>query len=165
MIFVTLGTEQHPFDRLLSALDKLQAEMCLHTRVVVQGYAPRKYPNLEHRELIPFAEWNELIGKADIVITHGGPGCILMTLHAGKVPIVVPRQSAFAEHVDDHQVEFAEFLAAQQSVLAVFEIGDLGRVLRDYETLTRGLGQRESDDIGRVCVRFGSLVERLVESE
>ena len=50
---------------------------------------------------------NELVEKARIVITHGGPSSFLMVLQKGKIPIVVPRQKQFDEHVNDHQVEHA----------------------------------------------------------
>ena len=48
------------------------------------------------------------------------PGEALQAFAHGKVPIVVPRQSAFGEHVDDHQVRFARKIADR--ILVVTDI-------------------------------------------
>ena len=48
----------------------------------------------------------ELVDEARIIITHGGPSSFIMPLQVGKMPIVVPRQKQYGEHVNDHQLEF-----------------------------------------------------------
>jgi UDP-N-acetylglucosamine transferase subunit ALG13 len=48
-----------------------------------------------------------LMTEAAAIVCHGGPGTIIASLSAGKMPIVVPRTHALGEHVDDHQVRFA----------------------------------------------------------
>jgi UDP-N-acetylglucosamine transferase subunit ALG13 len=50
---------------------------------------------------------------SDVVISHGGVGSLLACLDQGKVPFVLPRESRFQEHVDDHQVAFSKFAAAR----------------------------------------------------
>ena len=45
------------------------------------------------------------MGKADIVITHGGTGAIIGAVKKGKKVIAVPRLVKYGEHVDDHQLQ------------------------------------------------------------
>lgn len=45
------------------------------------------------------------MGKADIVITHGGTGAIIGAVKKGKKVIAVPRRAKYGEHVDDHQLQ------------------------------------------------------------
>ena len=49
--------------------------------------------------------------RADVVIAHAGVGSAIMAMQAGKCPILVPRERAHREHVDDHQREIAERLS------------------------------------------------------
>lgn len=44
------------------------------------------------------------IVECDIIITHGGPSTYMQVIQMGKIPLVVPRQLKFDEHVNDHQL-------------------------------------------------------------
>ena len=59
----------------------------------------------------------QLINAADLVICHGGNGIIGETLATGKIPLVIPRRASFGEHIDDHQVEMVQLLAARGLVI------------------------------------------------
>ena len=48
--------------------------------------------------------------SADVVVAQGGPGGIMDSRGEGRLPIVVPRDPALGEHVDDHQLRFAAHL-------------------------------------------------------
>ena len=48
------------------------------------------------------------MGKADIVITHGGTGAIIGAVKKGKKVIAVPRLAKYGEHVDDHQLQLVK---------------------------------------------------------
>jgi len=74
----------------------------------------------------------ELIVNARIIITHGGPGSIILALSNGKVPIVVPRQRKFSEHVDDHQVLFTKKLESEGKIIAVYDIKMLAEKIINY---------------------------------
>lgn len=50
------------------------------------------------------------ISEADVVISHAGVGSALTALSCGKRPILVPREAAKGEHVDDHQRQIAQEL-------------------------------------------------------
>lgn len=62
---------------------------------------------------LPSARLREEIAAADIVISHAGTGSILTALSLGIRPIVVPRRAAHGEHVDGHQDDLADHVAAE----------------------------------------------------
>lgn len=135
MIFCTVGTHEDPFDRLLRALDALPGD----ERVVIQsGYSTYAPTRCAAEKMMPFDRVQALMAEARIVVTHGGPASIMQALAHGKVPIVVPRQSGFGEHVDDHQVRFAKRIADR--VLVVVDIEDLAPTIAAYDQRVAGLG-------------------------
>jgi UDP-N-acetylglucosamine transferase subunit ALG13 len=68
---------------------------------------------IDSRESVPAHELDAAMREADVVIAHAGVGSALGALEAGKTPILVPRRVHRNEHVDDHQVQIAEELAAR----------------------------------------------------
>lgn len=132
MIFVTVGTHEQPMDRLMEALDALPPDVLAEDEelVVQYGWSSRTPARARARQLLGFDEVQAHMAAARIVITHGGPASIMQALAHGKVPVVVPRQSAFGEHVDDHQVLFARRVADRVAV--VLDIATLPDVLRQH---------------------------------
>lgn len=107
MIFVTVGTHEQSFNRLLSEVDKLVFEKKISEEVFMQtGYSTYlpKYVNFE--KFIKYEDMKKLMSESDVIITHGGPASFMQVLSNGKIPIVVPRQLKYGEHVNDHQVDF-----------------------------------------------------------
>ena len=132
MILATVGTHEDQFNRLLLELNRLVEAGDLTERVVVQsGYCDAEAPNVECFKQLPFEELQALMAEARVIITHGGPASIMQAMAHGKVPIVVPRQSGFGEHVDDHQCRFAEKM--RERVLVVLDIEELGETIQDWE--------------------------------
>ena len=126
MIFVTTGTCE-PFDRLLEALDGAG----LDERLVVQhGESPVRPAGAECVDFLPFDELVEHMRTARVVVTHAGVGSILAALTNGKRPIVVPRLARYGDAVDDHQLELAERLGAEDLVTVVHEPDQLASMLR-----------------------------------
>ena len=71
--------------------------------------------------------------KARIIITHGGPASFILPLQEHKIPIIVPRQEKYNEHINNHQVEFVHFVEEKQkNIIIVDNIDDLRDVLEDY---------------------------------
>ena len=106
MIFVTTGTQKFLFDRLLKDIDELLEENKIKDEVVCQaGYSNYVPKNFSVIKFLNKQEYEDLIDKCDIMITHGGVGSILHGLDKSKKIIVYPRMSRFGEHVDDHQLE------------------------------------------------------------
>ena len=130
MIFVTVGTNEATFDRLLQAV----AGLDLSEEAVVQhGHSSALAPaGATLTPFLSFDEMTELVRKADVVITHAGVGSIMLALTNGKHPIVVPRRKAFGEAVDDHQVELGQRLAASELVTFVDSPDDLAATLAGH---------------------------------
>ena len=109
MIFVTVGTHEQPFDRLLKWIDEMVKNKQINEKVIIQkGYTEYEPINCESYKLISYNEMQNFIREARIVITHGGPASFIAPLSIGKIPIVVPRKKEFSEHVNNHQLEFAK---------------------------------------------------------
>jgi UDP-N-acetylglucosamine transferase subunit ALG13 len=132
MIFVTVGTNEATFDRLLRAVAELEPG----TDVVVQhGHSSALAP--AGATLIPFLsfdEMSELVRSANAVVTHAGVGSILLALTNGKRPIVVPRRKQYGEAVDDHQVELGQRLDASGLVTLVDSPSDLASALERHRS-------------------------------
>lgn len=126
MIFVTVGTNEARFDRLLRAVGALDVT----TGLVVQ-HGPSSVRPAGAR-CVDYLEYDEIVATmraADVVVTHAGVGSVMTALMNGKRPIVVPRLRRFDEAVDDHQLEFARRLAASGLVRLVEDPADLGGAL------------------------------------
>lgn len=109
MIFVTVGTHEQPFERLLKCIDKMVEEGKIKEEVIVQkGYTDLELKHCKEYKLIGYDEMQEYIQNARIVVTHGGPASFIAPLSIGKIPVVVPRKKEFNEHVNNHQLEFAK---------------------------------------------------------
>jgi len=136
MIFVIVGQERFPFDRLLRIIDEATARGEIGPDVFGQTgcshYQPKAFPCESY---LPLSRMRQLIQESRIVVTHGGVGCIVLCLSAGKIPVVVPREKRLGEHLDDHQVEFAAMLEAERSILVAHSPADLVYDINHYEKL------------------------------
>jgi UDP-N-acetylglucosamine transferase subunit ALG13 len=126
VIFVVTGTEIHPFDRLARAADEMQRGGLVGEEVFVQlgscRYEPR---HARFERFLPFGAMSENVRKASVVVTHAGAGSTLLCIQEGRHPIVVPRLPELGEHVDGHQVGFAERLAERGLVTLVRDPDEL----------------------------------------
>ncbi len=115
-LFVSVGTDYHRFDRLVWWLDEwLAHEPDVGTVLIQCGTSATS----EHGESIDYLQRNQLIEefeKASVVVCHGGPATIMESRKNGIVPIVVPREERYDEHVNDHQVDFCERLASHGDI-------------------------------------------------
>lgn len=108
LIVVTVGTDHHPFDRLVGWVDRWFANHGRSdTNCVIQhgtSFAP------EHAEGTPYLDAGDLaslLDEATVVVSHGGPSTLMEVRGAGLLPLVLPRDPALGEHVDGHQQAFA----------------------------------------------------------
>jgi UDP-N-acetylglucosamine transferase subunit ALG13 len=127
MIFVTVGSSQFPFDRLLRAVDRLAT---VDELVVQHGPSTVRPRGAQCFEFLPFDEVVAHVQRARAVVCHGGIGSVLLALWAGKRPLAVPRRARFAETTDDHQVETVRRLGSAGLVTAVLEPSHLVSALR-----------------------------------
>lgn len=91
MIFVTVGTHEQPFNRLVEYMDNWSRNH--DEKVVIQtGYSTYEPKYCEWKKLYSYQEMIKKVEEARIVITHGGPSSFIMPLQIGKTPLVVPRK-------------------------------------------------------------------------
>lgn len=129
MIFVTVGTEQYAFNRLMDWIGILISYRLIQEEVIVQyGTCTNLPPGVKVYKSIKGDKFAELIDQARLIISHCGEGSILQLEEASKPYILVPRSQRFKEHVDDHQVELALALA-QVGAAVAWSPGDLVRFL------------------------------------
>lgn len=148
MIFVTVGTHEQPFDRLLKCIDKMIDEKKIKEEVIVQkGYTDYIPKNYKDEKLIPYEEMQKNIEKARIVITHGGPASFIAPLAIGKIPIVVPRKKELNEHVNNHQLDFAcEVEKRMKNIIVARNDEELIDAIINYDEKIKKLSNHNSSN-------------------
>ncbi|WP_195858251.1 glycosyltransferase (plasmid) [Companilactobacillus farciminis] len=143
MIFVTVGTHEQQFNRLLKQIDFLKKNKEINEEVVIQtGFSDYVPSNCTYQQFYDHSVMKKYVKDARIVVTHGGPSSFLMPLQIGKIPIVVPRQKQFDEHVNDHQLDFVEQVKKRQkNIIVVENIADLNDTIQNYDKLVGKLNQ------------------------
>lgn len=134
MILVILGTQDKPFNRLLEAVDKAYQKKIIKDKVIVQaGTTKYDSENMEIFDLIPMNKFNNLVGKADLIITHGGVGSIIQGLKKGKKIVAVPRLKKYGEHTNDHQLQIIDEFSKQGYIIPCKDINNLEDVLKEVK--------------------------------
>ena len=135
MIFVTLGTQDKQFKRLLDYCEALNTNQ----KIIVQsGCTEYNSSKLDIRKFIGQDEFEKCIKEADVIIAHGGVGTIINALNNGKVVIACPRLAKYQEHHNDHQVEIVNDFERRGLILALHENDDLAEVLERAKTFKPG---------------------------
>jgi UDP-N-acetylglucosamine transferase subunit ALG13 len=171
MIFVTVGTHEQPFDRLVKGIDRLKETGAVRQDVFIQtGYTSYKPQFCEYKEFIRFDEMMKRMTEAEIVITHGGTGSIMLVLYHQKIPVVMPRQKKYNEHIDDHQVMFCKLLESKRKIIAAYEVEDLGQIINNYFQNVQGLqiaeaGHELNEKAGIFSQRLNDICVRLVDKK
>ncbi|KAB2344035.1 glycosyltransferase [Actinomadura rudentiformis] len=162
LIFVTVGTDHHRFDRLMDWIDRW-LETAGDVRCVVQHGPARAPARAECHEFLPHPEMQALFREATVVVCQGGPGSIMESRQAGRLPIVIPRLAALKEVVDDHQVRFSRHVAGIGKIAlaeSAEELHDhLNKALADP---TAYLVEHSVDETAPAIARFTELVDALV---
>lgn len=159
MIFVTVGTHEQGMNRLIIELDKLVEYGELKQEIFAQtGYSTYIPKNYNYKNIIKYEEMERYVKESNIIITHGGPGSIFQSLQYDKIPIVVPRNPEFKEHVDNHQILFTKRMEEERKIIAVYEIKLLKDNIVNYdkkiEELAYSHGSRTSEfvrEFNKLC--------------
>lgn len=131
MILVTLGTQDKPFNRLLENIDKEIEKGNIKDEVIVQaGYTKYQSKNMEIYDLLDRDEFQRVINKCDLLITHGGVGSILSGLKNNKKIIVAPRLSKYGEHMNDHQLQIVNNFVEEGYIIGYYDGDDLASILK-----------------------------------
>lgn len=155
MIFVTVGTHEQPFDRLIKEIDRLKEQGLLSEEVVIQtGYSNYVPKNCIFNQFYAYDEMQELMEKATIVITHGGPASFMKVISLNKIPIVVPRLLEYDEHVNNHQLDFVnKVIEKNYPIVVVEEIHHLSDALKMKITINENLqtnNQKFNNELSKI---------------
>lgn len=138
LIFVTLGTQDKPFNRLLEAIEQQVIRGNLTDEIVIQaGYTnfQTQCNNIKVFDLIDRDLFEDFMNESSLLITHGGVGSIISGLTHGKKVIAVPRLHEYGEHVNNHQLEIIKCFAQKKFILPLYDFKEFDLILdrvRDF---------------------------------
>lgn len=157
MILVTLGTQDKPFTRLLDKIEEQIEKGNIKEEVVVQaGYTKYDSKYMKIFDLVDREEFQNLINKCDLLITHGGVGSILTGLKNGKKVIVCPRLSKYGEHMNDHQIQIVANFAKAGYILE-YQDGD------DFKTVLKKLKKFKPKKFNSNTEKMISIIEKFID--
>lgn len=135
MIFVSVGTNTKPFNRLIEGVDRVANE--IDEEIMIQTghstYIPEKckyFKFCDNKDMLSH------IQNASVIIAHTGFGVIGDSIKYNKPMILVPRELKYSEAVDK-QYELAEYLADQhESIICVRDMSLLLGAIDIIRTVT-----------------------------
>lgn len=132
MIFVSLGTQDKSFARLLKAIDKQIEKGNIKEEVIVQaGHTKYQSNKMKIFDYVSMDDFEKYISQCDVLITHGGVGSIIDGLKKGKKIIAAPRLAKYKEHTNDHQLQIIKEFEKNGNILALYKFNDLDKVLKE----------------------------------
>lgn len=135
MILVLLGTQHNEFKRLLQEIEDCIDNGFIKERVVVQaGFTKYKTDKMKVFDLISKEVLDNLIDEANVVITHGGVGSIIMALQKHKKVIAVPRLHEYNEHVNNHQRQIINIFSQKEYLIGLQNVEDLPEALKQLDS-------------------------------
>jgi UDP-N-acetylglucosamine transferase subunit ALG13 len=129
LIFVTVGTDHHPFDRLIEWTESWMESRNHVADVFIQSGTSAAPKMARWSAYVGRDEMKNLVQEATGVVCHGGPGTIQDARTEGFIPVVVPRESHLGEHVDDHQVAYTGRVEAKGEIKVARSEEAFGRLL------------------------------------
>lgn len=159
MIFITVGSQKFPFDRLLRSVDELIEKKVITEEVFAQigcsRYTPKHYPC---QQFLDHDEFERMTGKADIILTHGGTGVIIGAVKKGKKVIAVPRLAQYGEHVDDHQLQL---IGQFQDLNLICSCQDLSHLAEALEEVRGTEYQTYQSNTGRIVASIADYIDSI----
>lgn len=165
-VLITVGSDHHPFPRLLDWVATWQRGRP-DIRVVAQHGPAGAPPSFEGQPFLEHADLVRLMEAATVVVTHGGPTSIIEARRHGHIPIAVPRRRRLGEVVDDHQVGFCTRIAELDDVVVVTDADALSAALDAALDAARD-GRRPAatdhtgSDVAAAVAQFAELVDGLL---
>lgn len=172
VVAVFVGTDHHPFDRLVSSVDDWLETTDLDARVVIQHGSSAPPREAEGVPIVAHDEVARIMRDAEVVVCHGGPATIADARAAGKKPMVMPRDPGRGEHVDNHQMLFAARLAKSGLVTLVQDEAQLVHALEVAASQPRSRTDEfhrcsgalvGGDDTSAAVEKIGDVVDGLIE--
>jgi len=145
MILVLLGTQVHPFNRLVNELIMLVEEQGLQREelVIQAGETIVDDPRFVVFNFLPPEQLEAFIAEADLIITHGGAGSIFSALHKEKKVIALARNDQLGEHVDGHQSELVQQLYEEKYLIGEPTLRASFALLDTFKFKTYQSGQKQ----------------------
>ncbi len=151
MILVTLGTQDKTFVRLLEAIQKQVDAGNIKEEIIVQaGYTKFKSKDMKIFELISMDEFDNLIKRCDLLITHGGVGSIITGLKNNKKVIAAARLEKYGEHTNDHQLQIIENFTKAGYILPLDDFEKLDEVLKKVKNFEPKKYKSNSENMQRM---------------
>ena len=128
MIFVMVGTHNLGFERLIKKMDEIAGREEVVMQIGTTSYVPR---NSKYFDFTGLKSMYDYIGESDVVVTHGGIGCVTDALAYGKPLVIVPRLKKHNEHTNDHQLDLATEIAKEGRAVMVLDIDKLEDAIKE----------------------------------
>ncbi len=133
MIFVSLGTQDKPFTRLLDILEHSNISEEIIVQAGFTKYSSKKMQIFEYMEPDDFDKY---LNESRIVICHGGVGTIMKALNLSKTVIACSRLSKYGEHQNDHQKQIVANFAEHGYIMALNEKDDIDEIIKRADLFT-----------------------------
>lgn len=165
MIFVTVGTHEQQFNRLVKKIDLLKGNGIITDNIFIQiGFSTYEPKFCDWKRMISFDEMQKKMSESNIIVTHGGPSSFMMALQERKIPIVVPRMEKFTEHINNHQVEFSNAVAKKfKNIIVVNDVDELGETINNYHSITKKMTTNNVNNNKKFNYEFELLINQLFE--
>lgn len=146
MIFVSVGTQNIQFDRLLKSVEKQIELGNIKEKVIVQsGVTNFKSNKMEVVGFIPMEEFKKIISDARVIICHGGVGTITDGLRNNKTVIACPRLQKYGEHINDHQLQIINNFGKMGYIIPLLDSNDLDKALEKAKTFKPKMYKSNTD--------------------
>ncbi len=161
-VVVSVGTDHHPFDRLVRWADQWAA---LHPdrSIFVQRGSSDAPENVPSSDIVAHPDLLGMFSSSVVVVSHGGPSTVMDARTSGRLPIVVPRNPDRGEHVDGHQMRFADHLELHglaRLAGSEYEFRELlDEAMESPESFRIDAGEADAPS---GVVEFGSVVDSLL---
>ncbi len=155
MIFVTLGTQDKSFSRLLKIIENSINKGEIKEEVIIQaGYTKYESDKMKIFDYIKMEDFEKYISSCDILITHGGVGSILTGLKHKKKVIASARLSKYKEHTNDHQKQIVDNFYEEGYILKLDEKDKLKDVLKKIKKFKPKEWEFNNDNIVKKINEF-----------
>lgn len=142
--FVSVGNALQPFERLLTAVSRF-TERLPKPIIIQHGNTPFDCPGCVCIPFMDMETFSRHVAESKVLILHAGAGSVIHAVRSGKIPIIMPRRMKYHEHVDDHQVAFAEVLAEKGFVIMIEEPDGLENAIEKALFLSRDQLARKTE--------------------
>ena len=134
--FCSLGTSTYKFPRFSKAVYSFAEKG--HEITFQHGY--NQAVRMKGVRLIDFLthkQYHNEIAKSDALLFHCGIGSVIDAGEIEKPCIFVPRAKKLLEHTDDHQLELANYLAANRGASIIFPESSLTSRFKKFKSSSR----------------------------